>query len=778
MGKRSTILLLVLFFGGLGALWWARTADLPTAAERQDMAGRVLPGLMKVEPGEIARIEVEDPSEGGAIVALERRGPDRWQVVEPIEAMADARRVEVLVNNLRELRKATEAGEVSGDPSRFGLEPPSRVVRLYREGEDGPVATLALGDELERLRYVRPEGGPVTLADTLRVEPDSVDPDDWRERGLFDIYSYDVKSVDVTGPDRRLAVALEGGRWRVVEPFRAPANAEAVNGLLADLAELEAVAGPEGFAAEDVEDLSGFGLDPPRATITLVPAGLTGSDEPQTAHLGASPEGRDDVLYARREGQDDVLLVRSRGVAGLGSDPQAIRSRKVVDFRPEEAVAMRIEAGGVEYRLAKGPTGWNVVSPGEGPADAVDVSTLLETITALESAEFFPSDQVSRSGLDEPKATFDLWVSEEGGAPESPFGFDRPADVSLAIGRYDVGTKLVYGQLEGDEGTVLALPEPVLKAIPEGALALRDRTVVRQDPKVVRRVELDRGGRTLTLERPAVDAAAGPGAATAWRVVEPKPAAADRLAATMLVDALARLRAERMVAPEAEDPSAFGLDDPAARVSWEANSGEESRTTLVVGGSVPDRQGERYATLEGRPEVFAVGPKLLALLAAEFRDRRLLAFNPDQADRLAIRGGGGELAFRKAESSWRSEGEGGSWPPGYDEEKIRAVIAALSTLTADRIVQDDGPMPEGSGLEPPAREVEVRIQAAEGGQSATIRLGVPLGESRFAAMGAEGPGAAFLIPAEPFDLPMSAPRGEEGLPEDPFEREDGKPDGG
>jgi hypothetical protein len=768
MGTRKTILLLVLFFGGLGALWWARRADLPTAADREEMARRVLPQLLKVGPEAIVRIEVEDPGEGGKRVAVERRGPNRWQVVEPIEAMADARRVEVLVNNLRELRRAAEAGEVSGDPSRFGLETPDRVVRLYREGEAEPVATLALGDELERLRYVRPEGGPITLADGARVEPDDVDPDEWRERGLFDIYSYDVKSIDVVGPDRRLGVELDGSRWRVVAPFRAPANAEAVNGLLADLAELEALPGAEGFVAEDVGDLAPYGLDPPRGTITLVPAGLTGSDEPQVAHLGSAPEGRDDVVYARRDGQDDVLLVRSRGLAEVGIDPQAMRSRKVVDFRPEEVAAVRVEADGREYRLIKGREGWSVLAPGDGPADAVDIATLLETIVALESAEFFGADTVGRPGLDEPTARFDLWLSETGIAERSPFdGYTSP-DVSLAIGRHDAGTKLVFGQLQGDEGTVLALPETVLEAVPEGELAFRDRTMVRQDPRTVRRVSLERDGRSLAIERPP--ASSGPGAATAWQVVEPAPAAADRLAVTMLVDALARLRADRVVASDPGSLGRFGLETPAARVEWEAESGEDSRRALLVGGPVPGRKGERYARLDGEPGVFTIGPKLLTLLASEFRDRRMIAFAPEQANRLVIRGGGAEFTFEKGDAgAWRPRGGGGSWPPGYDQDVISNLITALSTLTAERIVQDEGPMPEGSALDPPGRTIEVGIGAGEAGQTASIRLGATLGESRFAAMGAEGPGAAFLIKAAPFNLPVPAPAGEE-LPEDPFEQ--------
>ncbi|RUL86470.1 DUF4340 domain-containing protein [Tautonia sociabilis] len=782
MGKRSTLFLLVLFFGGLGALWWARWANVPTAAERAEMAVRVLPALMAVETSEIARVEVEQPGEHGGRVVLERTGPDRWQVAEPIEARADARRIETLLNNLKALRRAPEAGDVAGDPDRFGLDPPARVVRLYREGESEPVAALELGDELERLRYVRPEGGSVTLADALRLEPDDVDPGAWRDRALFNIYSYDVKSLDVAGPGRRLAVELDRGRWRVVAPFRAPANAEAINGLLADLAELEAVAGPEGFAAEDVEDLSPFGLDPPRATITLVPAGLTGPDAPQVAHLGAAPEGKADLLYARRDGEDDVLLVRARGVADVGLDPQAMRSRKVVDFRPAEVAALEIEADGRTYRLLRGDEGWRVVSPEEGPADAIDVATLLETLTGLESAAFFPIEEVEDAEIDAPRAAFAAWLDDgEQDAGSADGVFDRPADVRLAVGRYDAGKKLVYGQLEGDEGTVLALPETVRDVVPDGALAYRDRTMVRQDPRAVRRVELSRIGRSIALERmepaPGLPSSAS---SSAWRVVEPTRAPADRLAVTMLVDALTRLRAERRIEAEGDASAAFGMDRPAVRVSWLSGQGErESRTTLLVGDPVPGRDGERYATLEGEPGLFTIGPKLLAIMAAEFRERRLLAFPADRADRVAVRGPEGEVAFVRGDSGgWEPEGDGASWPPGFGADRVEAMVTALSTLVADRIAQDDGPMPEGSGLEPPIRAVEVRIRGLEGEeeQSATVRLGAVVDGVRYAAMGAEGPGAVFLLKADAVPLPPigggagERPSASGELPEDPFQR--------
>ncbi|WP_169975599.1 DUF4340 domain-containing protein [Tautonia rosea] len=752
MGKRATVVLLVLFFGGLGALWWARTAGVPTADERRAMQGRVLPQLLKVETEQITRIEIDDPSTGDQI-ALERRD-DAWQIVSPINALADRRQAEGLLNNLKSLQASPEAGTLAGDPARFGLEPADRVIRVFRSGDQEPIATLALGDELERLRYVRAEGGPITLTDSLRVEPNAVDPQSWRERGLFEIYTYDVKAINVVGPGRRLNVVFDGGRWRIVHPFRAPANAEAINGLLADLAELEAIAGAEGFAAEDVEDLAPFGLDPENATIiTLLPAGLTGSPEPQMAYLGSAPEGQDDLRFARRAGQDDVLVVRPRKVAELGLDPQAVRSRKVVDFRPSEVQGIQIEARGQTYQLAKGSDGWRVQSPSEGLADALDVATLLETLVALESAEFFRADEVGaeRSGLDAPAATVSVWLDRpEPGDDDGPL-FERSANASLKIGRFDAGRKLVYGQLERDEETVLALPGTVLTIVPDGRLALRDRTLVRQDPRTVRRIELTRGERSLTLERSASSGVGG--AQGTWEVIEPTLAPADRLATMMLIEGLSRLRAERWVEDSDEPLASFGLEEPNLRVTWEGESGEPMTRTLEVGAVVPDRPEEAFARLDRESGVFTIGPKLLAVLTAEFRDRRLLAFPVEQAIRIAVQGSDAEVVFVRGNSgTWEPEAGADAWPEGYDADRVAALAASLAELTADQIVQDDGSMPEGRGLTDPELMIEVRLKEPEG--VATVRLGSVVNGLRFAAMKAEGPGAVFLIKAEPFDLPV------------------------
>ena len=146
------------------------------------MAGLVLPTLMKVEPAEIGRIAIEGP-DGADRVVLERGEAGRWRVVEPVEALADGVQVEVLIGNLRQLRREAPGSTLDGDPATYGLDEPDRVVRLYREGEDEPVATLAVGDTLQRLRYVRPGDGPVAMAEATRLEQADLPPEELAEPG-------------------------------------------------------------------------------------------------------------------------------------------------------------------------------------------------------------------------------------------------------------------------------------------------------------------------------------------------------------------------------------------------------------------------------------------------------------------------------------------------------------------------------------------------------------------------------------------------------------------
>ncbi|CAN5621816.1 hypothetical protein BH23PLA1_BH23PLA1_30510 [soil metagenome] len=770
MNTRITIPLLVLFFAGLLALWWADWSGITTEADRRRMSGRVLPELLDTEIADIHRLVIH---EGEQRIVLQRRDQQRWQLVEPIDALADASQVEVLLRNLKGLRRLEEAGTIEGDEQQYGFDPPTRTVMLYGSDSEEPLASLEIGGELEDQRFVRPVGRRgIELADAARLEPALLSADDWRERSLFDVYSYDISSLDVQGPERSLRVVLDKGRWRIEAPIRAPADSGAINGLMADLATLEAVAGERGFVANDVQDFSPYGLDRPAFTITLTP-GLAIRDRPtgpQVAHIGDRLEDAEEpTYYARREGEDDVLLVRSRTLADLGTDPNLVRSRRVADFDPGAVAFIEVQADDVQHLLSRGPDGWQVVRPEPGPVELQSVGELLSALNNLQSAEFLSTEQGKQPGFDPPAAVFRVWLSEGSGESsaqvEPRTEPEGEPEVELQLGRYDASSRTVFARTGGDDRTLLTLPASARDLIPKGPLAYRDRTLNETNPDRIGRVVLQRDGRAFVLERS--------GAQAPWQLIEPSEAPADSTTLRLLTNFLARLRADRLVTEKPEDLSTYGLDEPTIRVSWSAGSSDEP-LTLEVGDPVPDANGSRFARLSGLPMVFTIGPEALAILNAEPRERQLLAFPAARADRVTLRWPGDRLQeFRRTETTplpgvapgWRPV-EGGS-APEIDPARIAAIVNTMANLTALRFTQYEGTFAPEMGLDDPRLTIEVGLRDMD--ETALLRIGAPADEGLVhAAIGSENAGPVALLPASIFvvEAPDRSPK----IPADPFAR--------
>ena len=103
-------------------------------------------------------IEVERESSKERVVA-ERRGGSRWQLLEPVDAAADANLVDTLARNLTDLRVAADSGTITGDSAPYGLDRPAATVRAFGKDRSRPLASLDVGKILHDRLYVRPGGG-------------------------------------------------------------------------------------------------------------------------------------------------------------------------------------------------------------------------------------------------------------------------------------------------------------------------------------------------------------------------------------------------------------------------------------------------------------------------------------------------------------------------------------------------------------------------------------------------------------------------------------------
>lgn len=764
MNNRGRLVLVVLFFGGLTALWVAEALHVPTSQQRIAMRSRVLPELTDVAVTDVGRVEV---SGGGQTIILKREDRD-WRLVGPVDARADKSTVDLLIEAMKDLRKPPDGEPLKGDLKTFGLDPPERVVTLF--GKDGktPLATLELGKEYGANRYVRAKGAEsAEMGEALLLKAVDLPANGWRDRLLFDLASFEVTGFSAKGDGETVAAEREDQAWMLTEPVRAPGDMLKLEGLLGGLTSIRVVEGNAAYAANDAKDLKPYGLDRPTWTISL-----DGRHGTQTVEIGKPVEDDPGRFYARRVPEDDVVVVHGQVVQDLENDPRLLRSKRVALLNPSKVDYVMVQADGVEHRMVRTEEGWKLESPVKAEADARRVENLISSLNGLQVVEFFEPDQLPHSGLEQPEAVISVWqsVPKVSGNPTE----NEPA-LRLELGSRNGVGRILYARADGDPA-ILGLPIDVLQE------PFSDRFAF-----VEHRLTDDPAGRTRSIERtrPApserVEASENSADYASWRLVEPVEAKADRESVAMLDHLLNPLTADRLFEREGTPELAkYGLDDPWARITWTTRDekGRETRRVLRLGDEVQEGSGARYATIEGGPTVFSLSEIAVKVATVEMHERRVLEFAPASVSRLVIRRPTSEKVFRHSTKPFTGGLEWtpapGTVPEDVDVSKLDQLVAAISALRVERFSQFEGPFPSEAGLEAPSLTVEVALRSGQG--TRRLRIGSRSdGQHRYATVENGGEGMVFLVPDGPqtpwaslLDGSSSASEALPKLPADPF----------
>jgi hypothetical protein len=168
--------------------------------------------------------------------------------------------------------------------------------------------------------YLKIAGEPDVLVvrGELHDRAVQMDPKGWRERTIFPGVSPEADQITIDDGTTRTVLRRERRQWAMTEPVRTRVDDLARGELLSALG--RAVSG--GFILDEPQDLSGFGLDEPAGTVTVVSSRAVPGD-------GAP----------RRETRTLRLLVGAR--MGVGSEDRfgMVEGRPVV-VRLPEAVLM------------------------------------------------------------------------------------------------------------------------------------------------------------------------------------------------------------------------------------------------------------------------------------------------------------------------------------------------------------------------------------------------------------------------------------------------------
>jgi hypothetical protein len=278
-------------------------------------------------PDQVASIDVLAGSDRIRVVRVK----DRWQLLEPLEDLADRDHIRNLIADLNAMRITTF---IDGEPDdeALGLVQPAFEVTVVRSDGGEPVR-LALGvtrdhDGATEVACRRGDHDPFWVNEPARIRLAKA-PVRWRSAKVWPFDAWDVESLTIAAAGDEITLDRSTGAWKVSDG--SPADSAAVQDRLTALADLTA----------DQFDLT----EPPTAEIGRVTLGFEGSGDGD----GESDQGAKVELVFHRplvEGGNAMVVVSARPtvmgvpmaeVDAILADPAALR--EAVEPTPSTAPA-------------------------------------------------------------------------------------------------------------------------------------------------------------------------------------------------------------------------------------------------------------------------------------------------------------------------------------------------------------------------------------------------------------------------------------------------------
>lgn len=382
------------------------------------------------------------------------------------------------------------------------------------------------------------------------------------------IEAEDIEAVTLTTRDGVPArFERREGRWELVTPLMAPADATALDAIasaLADMPRAGTVETPADADASGEAVLEPFGLGEAARTIRFEVGGGT-----KGIRIGRSTPVGGHRYVARLE-DDAVAYVESYRVNAFNRDLDDLRDRRIFGFASGDVRTLRLRwpaSGGeaardadfVELALARDDEGsWQIGAPLVAAADDAVVRDLLSDLAYLRAEDF----------LDEPAPAVDAALEQT--ALELHWTLDgdhleRSARIAGSTGEAHV--------IEGPAGRRYTIASERLEDFPRRLDAYRDKRLSAFEVSEARGLSLE-----LREEGAAGDGAPGMRveaelADAGWRS-EPPRIDPDR--ASDLVRVLSNLQAVEILAEEMgpAERAGLGLEPPRARLRVEGAPGE------------------------------------------------------------------------------------------------------------------------------------------------------------------------------------------------------------
>lgn len=362
---------------------------------------------------------------------------------------------------------------------------------------------------------------------------------------------------------------------------------------------------------------------------------------------------------------------------------------------------------------------WRLVEPNAADADAGVVGAITSNLASLEVQRVVDENPVDlpQYGLNPARIEVAFRVKNRKDFQRLLVGEKTPTGGDLFAKR-------------PDENRVFLISSFLDSIFNKTPFDLRDKVVLRFERDKADGIEVVDGSTTLQFARNGTD----------WRIVKPVAVRADYAASEGLMTRLSSTQMQKIVASDAGDLKAYGLDRPALTATVLSGS---SKATLLIGRA---DEGGRFAKDAARPEVFTVEESLFTDLAKdvpEYRRKDMFDARSFTASRIDTRRGDETLAFEKSrdgKATWRN-----ATGQDIDTAKVEDLLTKLSNVRAQAFEAA-----AHASLKMPALAVTVRFDDSKTETVTFGRSGAVVFASR-----ADEPGTA-RIDAMTFDEAVKA----------------------
>lgn len=410
-------------------------------------------------------------------------------------------------------------------------------------------------------------------------------------------------------------------------------------------------------------------------------------------------------------------------------------SKQVVNVPPDAATQLVVDAPQAKVTLTRRGNTW-ALSPAGFRADGSLVNRILSDLSPL-TAERVLSGSKERPldlkafGLDPAAA----WVSVV--ATGTPTTFLIGETTALKGNRY----LKVTGRAE-----VFVVSSALLDDANQPAEKFRDPFLLRVDTWQADRLTVAATTQPFSVAK--TDAA--------WHLTEPLADLADRSEINALLGTLSDLAIKRFVedAPQVEQLSDWGLDNPKAEIAVHQEDGAAAGVTLFFGAPVDGEPSLLYAKRSDEPPLYAVAAADVEAFLRnpqDLRARACVEFFSTDVKKVEVARESSRWTMERTDGQWKAEGADAA----LDSTRVDEFLRNLSGLRIGGFLDDTPADLAQYGLNPPAGAISVWTIARDEPQRLLVGAPIESSEGRYGRI--EGRAPVVTLPAAAWELLSKTP---------------------